>query len=68
MAFQVFDIAKELRIDPKLLEDREKYTVDSLHFNDAGTSVIADVMIKCIERIQIQINKKAKEVFQSFLF
>ena len=49
--FYVFDMAKELEIDPKLPEDKEKYTVDGLHFNDAGNSVIADVMIKCIERI-----------------
>lgn len=44
-------MAKELEIDPKLPEDKEKYTVDGLHFNDVGNSVIADVMIKCIETI-----------------
>ncbi|MDD7254466.1 SGNH/GDSL hydrolase family protein [Bullifex porci] len=49
--FYVFDMAKELEIDPKLPEDKEKYTVDGLHFNDVGNSVIADVMIKCIETI-----------------
>ena len=50
MAFYVFDIAKEHWIDPKLLEDREKYTVNGLLFNDSRNSVLADVMIKCIEK------------------
>ena len=49
--FHVFDMFEELGIDPKKPEDREKYTVDGLHFNDEGNGVIADVMIRCISSI-----------------
>ena len=49
--FYVFDMFEELGIDPKKPEDREKYTVDGLHFNDEGNAVIADVMIRCISSI-----------------
>lgn len=37
----VLDLYEELGIDPTDLAQKEKYTSDGLHFNDAGHSVIA---------------------------
>ena len=37
----VLDLCEKLGIDPNKPEDKEKYTVDGLHFNDAGQAVLA---------------------------
>ena len=37
----VLNLYNELGIDPNIPEDKEKYTVDGLHFNDAGHRIIA---------------------------
>ena len=47
----VFDMMEILPIDPNNEEDYTKYTVDGLHFNDEGHSIIAEVMKKCLESI-----------------
>ena len=49
--FHVFDMAKELGIDPKKSDEREKYTTDGIHFNDIAHHMIADAMIRCISSI-----------------
>ena len=41
----VLDLYEKLPIDPRIPEDKEKYTSDGLHFNDAGHHLIA----KCIK-------------------
>ncbi|MBE6969315.1 MAG: SGNH/GDSL hydrolase family protein [Ruminococcaceae bacterium] len=40
-SIDVLDLYTELGIDPNGEEDRNKYTADGLHFNDAGHHVIA---------------------------
>lgn len=37
----VLNLYNELGIDPNVPEEKEKYTVDGLHFNDAGHHIIA---------------------------
>ena len=37
----VLNLYEELGIDPNLEEDRKNYTVDGLHFNDAGHKILA---------------------------
>lgn len=37
----VLNLYEKLGIDPNLPEDREKYTTDGLHFNDAGHRILA---------------------------
>ena len=37
----VLDLFENLGIDPNNVSDREKYTVDGLHFNDAGQAFLA---------------------------
>jgi lysophospholipase L1-like esterase len=37
----VLNLYENLGIDPNKPEDKEKYTVDGLHFNDAGHHIIA---------------------------
>ena len=37
----VLNLYEKLGIDPNIPEDKEKYTVDGLHFNDAGHRIIA---------------------------
>ena len=49
--FPVFSLMDELGLDPNNREDREKYTVDGLHFNDLGHIRIAETMKRCIETI-----------------
>ena len=38
----VLDLYEKLGIDPNLQADREQYTAEGLHFNDAGHRVIAE--------------------------
>ena len=49
--FYVLDLYNELGIDPKKPEDREKYTADGLHFNDAGHIAIAEKLIEFLQNI-----------------
>lgn len=37
----VFNLFSHLGIDPNNLADKEKYTIDGLHLNDAGHAVLA---------------------------
>ena len=40
----VLDLYTNLGINPNLQEDRERYTAEGLHFNDAGHRVIAETL------------------------
>ena len=40
----VIDLYRTLPINPNIPEDREKYTIDGLHFNDEGHKVIAKLL------------------------
>lgn len=45
----VLDLHERLPIDPNIEADKEKYTIDGLHFNAEGHKVIADTLIDFIE-------------------
>lgn len=47
----VLDLFKSLPIDPNNESDREKYTVDGLHFNDDGQEVLAKVLGDFLESL-----------------
>ena len=47
----VLDLFENLGIDPNNEDDREKYTVDGLHFNDIGQGILADTLGKFLENI-----------------
>lgn len=47
----VLDLYHELPIDPLIAEERERYTVDGLHFNDAGHRVLAGLVEKLLREI-----------------
>ena len=47
----VLDLFTELPIDPKIEADRLTYTVDGLHFNDAGHRVLADLLISYLKAL-----------------
>lgn len=47
----VLDLYENLRIDPTKPEDKEKYTIDGLHFNDAGHPVIAECLQQFLEAL-----------------
>ena len=47
----VLDLYHNLGLDPNIPEHCEKYTVDGLHFNDAGHAVIAQKLKEFIEAI-----------------
>ena len=38
----ILDLYEDLGVDPNVPEDKEKYTVEGLHFNDEGHKVIAE--------------------------
>ena len=44
----VFDTYEMLGIDPTDAEQKEKYTSDGLHFNDAGHAVLAKRLAECL--------------------
>lgn len=46
---KVFDLYRDLGIDPHIPEQFEKYTTDGLHFNDEGHAVLAEKLIAFIE-------------------
>ena len=41
---EVYNLYEELPINPNLDEDRERYTSDGLHLNDAGHRVLAEYL------------------------
>lgn len=45
----VLNLYKRLTINPNNIEDYNKYTIDGLHFNDAGHHVLANLIISFIE-------------------
>ena len=47
----VLNLYEKLGIDPNREEDREAYTVDGLHFNDAGQAILADCLIHFLEEL-----------------
>ena len=47
----VLDLYTKLPIDPKIEEDAAQYTVDGLHFNDAGHAVLADCLIEFLNNL-----------------
>lgn len=47
----VLDLYTKLPIDPKLEEDSKRYTVDGLHFNDAGHGILADCLIDFLKKL-----------------
>ena len=47
----VLNLFDKLPINPNIQEEKEKYTVDGLHFNDAGHNVLADLLIDFIKKI-----------------
>ena len=47
----VLNLYEKLPIDPKKPEDREKYTLDGLHYNDAGHVAVAKTIIGFLESL-----------------
>lgn len=47
----VLNLYEKLGIDPNIKEHWEKYTVDGLHFNDAGQAFIAERLIEFLEAL-----------------
>ena len=47
----VLDLCEKLGIDPNKPEDKEKYTVDGLHFNDAGHHILAARLQEFLEAL-----------------
>lgn len=48
----VLNLFEKLPIDPNIEEDKEKYTVDGLHFNFSGHKVLAETIIKFLESLK----------------
>ena len=47
----MLDLYEKLGIDPTKPEDKEKYTVDGLHFNDAGHHILAARLQEFLEAL-----------------
>ena len=47
----VLNLYERLPINPGIVEHKEKYTVDGLHFNDEGHKIMADTLIEFIQKI-----------------
>lgn len=47
----VLNLYERLPINPSIVEHKEKYTVDGLHFNDEGHKILADTLIEFIQKI-----------------
>ena len=47
----VLDLFEKLPIDPNNESDREKYTVDGLHFNDDGHEILANTLCDFLESL-----------------
>ena len=50
-SFPVLDLYEKRGIDPTKPEDKEKYTVDGLHFNDAGHHILAARLQEFLEAL-----------------
>lgn len=46
---KVLDLFDRLPIDPNVAADRERYTIDGLHFNAAGHEVLAETLIRFLK-------------------
>ena len=51
LGIPVLDLFEKLPIDPNNESDREKYTVDGLHFNDDGQALLAKTLIDFLRSI-----------------
>lgn len=51
LGIPVLDLFEKLPIDPNNESDREKYTVDGLHFNDDGQAVLAKTLGDFLEAL-----------------
>ena len=51
MGIPVLDLFEKLPIDPNNEEDKAKYTVDGLHFNDVGHGILAQVLGDFLESL-----------------
>ncbi len=47
----VLNLYENLGIDPNNQADSEAYTIDGLHFNDAGHAILADCLIQFLENL-----------------
>jgi lysophospholipase L1-like esterase len=47
----VLNLFEELGIDPNNEEERNAYTIDGLHFNDAGHEFLANALIKFLKAL-----------------
>ena len=51
LGIPVLDLFEKLPIDPNNESDREKYTVDGLHFNDVGHEILANTLCEFLESL-----------------
>jgi lysophospholipase L1-like esterase len=51
LGIPVLDLFEKLPIDPNNESDREKYTVDGLHFNDIGHKILANTLCDFLESL-----------------
>ena len=51
LGIPVLDLFEKLPIDPNNESDREKYTVDGLHFNDEGQAILAKTLGDFLETL-----------------
>ena len=51
LGIPVLDLFEKLPIDPNNESDREKYTVDGLHFNDDGHEILANTLCDFLESL-----------------
>jgi lysophospholipase L1-like esterase len=51
LGIPVLDLFEKLPIDPNNESDREKYTVDGLHFNDIGHEILANTLCDFLESL-----------------
>ena len=51
LGIPVLDLFEKLPIDPNNESDREKYTVDGLHFNDVGHEILANTLCDFLESL-----------------
>ena len=47
----VLDMYESLGIDPNIPSDNKNYTVDGIHFNDAGHAIIASRIIDFLKKL-----------------
>ncbi len=47
----VLNLYDDLKINPNIALEKEKYTTDGLHFNDAGQNIIAELVIEFLKKL-----------------